>query len=233
MFFSSFMEFLIIIQARTGSSRIPGKVLKKVNGTTLIEFTINRLKRKVPHLPITICTSDLKDDDAIEVLCLKHGLDCFRGDHLNVASRFYEISKAGQFDVFVRVCADSPMIDGELVKKLVDKWEPHLDLLTNKSPRTFPLGQSIELVNRKTYLDYYPKFKNQDDFEHVTHYFHQNLKDFSYLNLKNSSDQSKASLAIDEPSDFIKFKNFVTRYGERWIDLPFTKILEIYCEMPK
>ena len=120
------------------------------------------------------------------------------------------------------------MIDGALVRKMINHWNPSLDLLTNKSPRSYPKGQSIEFLNRDTLLKSYQYFESNDDFEHVTHYFHRNLDRFRYENIRNTEDHSKISLAIDEPEDLLRFKSFVKLYGPDWVELPFEKILEIY-----
>ena len=218
----------IIIQARTGSKRIPNKVLKQITDNPLLQIVIDRIKIRNPTVPIIVCTSDLAADKPITDLCLDLKVECFRGSHLNVASRFYEICKSNNFDAFLRICADSPMIDGALVKSMINHWNPDLDLLTNKSPRSFPKGQSIEIVNRDTFVKSYQYFESDEDFEHVTHYFHRNLDHFRYENIRNTEDQSKISLAIDEPVDLSRFESFAKQYGPEWVELSFDKILEIY-----
>ena len=222
------MKFLFVIQARTGSKRIPNKVLKQITDKPLLQIVIDRIKLRNPTIPLIVCTSDLTADNPISELCSDIEIRCFRGSHLNVASRFYEICKSNNFDAFVRICADSPMIDGALVKSMISHWKPDLDLLTNKSPRSFPKGQSIEIVNRDTFLKSYQYFESDEDFEHVTHYFHRNLDHFRYENIRNTEDQSKISLAIDEPVDLSRFESFAKHYGPDWVELPFNKILEIY-----
>jgi len=199
-----------------------------VNGKPLLQYVIERLKLKNPNTPLMVCTSDLEADLPIYALCEKLGIPCFQGSHLNVASRFYEISKVGNFDCFARVCADSPMIDGALVRKMINHWKPSLDLLTNKSPRSFPKGQSIEIVNRDTFVKSYQYFESDEDFEHVTHYFHRNLDHFRYENIRNTEDQSMISLAIDEPVDLFRFESFANQYGPDWVKLSFNTILKIY-----
>ena len=202
--------------------------MKKVNGQTLLSYTIRRIQSLNPYISIIVCTSDLAADKPITDLCTDLKIECFRGSHLNVASRFYEICKSNIFDAFVRICADSPMIDGALVKSMISHWKPDLDLLTNKSPRSFPKGQSIEIVNRDTFVKSYQYFESDEDFEHVTHYFHRNLDQFRYENIFNTEDQSKISLAIDEPVDLSRFESFAKQYGPEWVELSFDKILEIY-----
>ena len=222
-------NFCIIIQARTSSKRIPRKVLYKIDNHSILEYVILRLLKK-NKFKFIVCTSSLEVDLPICELCSMLKIEVFRGSHLNVASRYYEICKNSKFDAFIRICADSPTIDGSLVHEMTGLWHPELDLLTNKSPRTFPKGQSIEIVNRKTYLKAFECFEINEDFEHVTHYFHRNLDCFRHKNIRNSEDQSKMSLAIDEPADLFRFESFVKQYGPDWVELPFDKILEIYLK---
>lgn len=193
-----------------------------------MSYTIRRVQSENPSTTIIVCTSELTADNPIAELCLDLKIECFRGSHLNVASRFYEICKRNNFDAFVRICADSPMIDGALVKSMINHWKPDLDLLTNKSPRTYPKGQSIEIVNRDTFVKSYQHFESDEDFEHVTHYFHRNLEHFRYKNIRCSENHSKNSLAIDDPVDLSRFESFAKHYGPEWVELPFDKILEIY-----
>lgn len=210
------------------SKRIPGKVLKAVSGYSLIYYIVERLIQFHSLSSLILCTSTHESDDEIEAFCLTNGIDYYRGNLENVASRFYEICRSNNFDAFVRICADSPMIDGALVKSMTNHWNLDLDLLTNKSPRTYPKGQSIEIVNRDTFVKSYQHFETDEDFEHVTHYFHRNLDHFRYENIRNPDDNSKISLAIDEPVDLLMFESFVKQYGPEWVRLPFDKILEIY-----
>lgn len=221
-------NFLVIIQARTSSSRIPNKVLRKVGVCTLLELTIKRIRIKNPNTSLVVCTSNLQSDFPIYNLCKNINIECFKGSLSNVASRYFEICKSTNFDAFVRICADSPMIDGDLLKLMLENWEYGLDLLTNKSPRSFPKGQSIEVVNRNSFLKLYERFETDDDFEHVTHYFHRNLTQINYKNLRSSEDHSNVSLAIDEPKDLVRFESFVKQYGSKWLELSFEDILKIY-----
>lgn len=213
------------------SSRIPGKVLKSINGVSILEYTIQRLRKHIDEIPIIVCTSNLEIDLSICDLCNKLNVKYFRGSHLNVASRFYEISKESNFDVFIRICADSPMIDGTFVRKMVDSWEPNLHLLTNIFPRTFPKGQSVEMISRLMFLKFYNNFVEDDDFEHVTPYFYRNLNMISYKNIRSLIDHSDLSLAIDHPDDFTKFQKFVLKHGPSWIDMNLDELLVEYISL--
>ena len=221
-------KFTVVVQARTSSTRLPGKVLKCVNGKPILQYVLERISIRNPKIPVIVCTSDLTDDDAVETLCNNLQIKCYRGNLLNVASRFYDISMNGEFEAFIRICADSPMIDGDLIRTMLEYWTPELDLLTNTAPRSFPKGQSIEIVNRKTFIHAFPKFQAEDDIEHVTHYFHRNLDNYVYKNISNTQNYSDISLAIDEPDDLKNFKKFVSENEKEWFYYSFEKILNSY-----
>lgn len=221
-------KFTVVVQARTSSTRLPGKVLKFVNGLPILQYVLERISIRNPEIPIIVCTSDLAEDDPIESLCNNLQTKCYRGNLLNVASRFYEISRNGEFEAFIRVCADSPMIDGDIIKMMIDQWNSKLDLLTNTVPRSFPKGQSIEIVNRKTFIHSFSQFQTADDIEHVTHYFHRNLQNYVYKNISNSQNYSDISLAIDEPDDLENFKKFVSENEKKWLYYSFEKIVNYY-----
>lgn len=221
-------KFTVVVQARTSSTRLPGKVLKCVNGKPILQYVLERISIRNPKIPVIVCTSDLTDDDAVETLCNNLQIKCYRGNLLNVASRFYDISMNGEFEAFIRICADSPMIDGDLIRTMLEYWTPELDLLTNTVPRSFPKGQSIEIVNRKTFIHAFPRFQTEDDLEHVTHYFLRNLNDYIYKNFTNQKDYSEFSLAIDESHDLVNFERFVAQQGREWINSSFEDIIKSY-----
>mgnify|MGYP001235937072 FL=1 len=165
------MNIATIIQARMNSSRFPNKVLKKINSKPLIEYLIDQVAFKNIDMPIIVATSVKKTDQEIVDYCMHKNLEYYRGDLVNVASRFYNIIKIYNLDFFVRVCADSPLLDGNLIKKAVAYADKNIDIITNVMPRSYPKGQSVEVVNCKTFLSYYEKLSDEEDLEHVTKYF--------------------------------------------------------------
>ena len=102
------------------------------------------------------------------------------------------------------------MIDHNLIDKAISKFnlKKH-DLLTNIFPRTYPKGQSIEIINSKTYKDYFSLFKKKNHKEHVTTYFYDNFKKFKIHKLKNNINQSNINLSIDTIEDFDKMKKLI------------------------
>ncbi len=201
---------LCLVQARVTSKRLPGKMIKKINGNSILEILIDRLRLSKKISEIIILTSKNNSDNSIVQICKLKKIKFYRGPLNNVAKRFYEIVKKKNAKSFIRICGDSPLIDHNLIDKAISKFnlKKH-DLLTNIFPRTYPKGQSIEIINSKTYKDYFSLFKKKNHKEHVTTYFYDNFKKFKIHKLKNNINQSNINLSIDTIEDFDKMKKLI------------------------
>ena len=222
------MKIASIIQARMNSSRFPNKVLAPIKGKPLIEYLIDQISYKNIALPIIIATSNKEIDQKIVDYCLEHNLNFYRGSLINVASRFYEIIKIYNLDFFVRVCADSPLLDGNLIKQAIACIDLDIDIITNIMPRTFPKGQSVEVVNCKTFLSTYDKLNSTEDFEHVTRYFYNNYKSFNILNLKNNKDLSSLNLSVDTEEDYQKISKIISNMEKKHFEYSYKDIINKY-----
>ncbi len=219
------MNIATIIQARMNSSRFPNKVLKKINSKPLIEYLIDQVAFKNIDMPIIVATSVKKTDQEIVDYCMHKNLEYYRGDLVNVASRFYNIIKIYNLDFFVRVCADSPLLDGNLIKKAVAYADKNIDIITNVMPRSYPKGQSVEVVNCKTFLSYYEKLSDEEDLEHVTKYFYKNPTFFNIINLKNDKDCSSVNLAVDTKQDFQKVAKIICKLEKKHYKYSYWEII--------
>ncbi len=181
------MKIFGLIQARCGSKRLPNKVLKLINGRSTIEHLYNRMKYSKIFSQIIILTSRSKKDDKIIQLCKKKKYKYFRGSLKNVSSRFYNVCKNNNFDFFLRANADSPLLDINIIKNKI-KYIKKFDIVTNCLEKTYPKGQSIELISKKIFISSFKKFEKKSHMEHVTKYFYENKKCTKYLilNLKKT-----------------------------------------------
>ncbi len=197
------MQIAGIIQSRMDSQRLPGKVLKEINGKPLLLYLVERLEKSSALNTIVIATSDEDSDNPIFELCLEKGLTCFRGSLWNVAKRFRDLLNCFPVDAFVRVSGDSPLLDQGIVRKAVEIFlKSSSDIVTNVQKRTFPKGQSVELIRSDIYREHYPLFINERDLEHVTPYFYRHKERFSIFNLESGKDWGSVQLSIDTPEDF-------------------------------
>lgn len=201
---------LCIIQARYSSKRLPGKVLKKILGITVLKRVINQVKKSKKIKKIIIATSKHKADKKIINFCNKNKINCISGSLNNVFKRFYSIIIQEHCESFVRISADSPLLNYSLIDKAVTLFNKNqYDIITNVFPRTFPKGFSVEVINSKIILDYVLKIKKKRHQEHLTSFFYDNYKKFKIKNFSNKVDYSNINLSIDNLSDFIRVKNII------------------------
>ncbi len=200
---------IAIVQARFNSNRLPGKVLKKLMGKSILQRTLERLSASKKLTKILIGTSNETTDDQIADYCSQNGWPCHRGDLVNVAQRFAEIISTDFIPAFVRISADSPFIDPNLVDQAVQLYEnSESDLVTNVLIRTFPKGQSLEVLRSETFLKTLPKFDKYDQ-EHVTPYFYRHLDKFRITAFTSGQDAGICQLSIDTQADFEKIESML------------------------
>ena len=220
---------LCLVQARVSSKRFPKKMIKKINGNSILGILIDRLKLSKKISKIIVLTSkDISDDQIVKICKLKR-VEFYRGPLNNVAKRFYNALSTNNARSFMRICGDSPLIDHNLIDSAIEKFEfKKYDLLTNIFPRSFPKGQSIEIVKSKTYKKNFEHF-NKNQKEHVTTFFYQNFKKFKIYKLKNDIDQSKINLSIDTLEDFNNIKKLI--YNSNFKPVPYKKMVNNYKKL--
>jgi len=199
---------LVVVQARSDSNRFPEKIFKKINNISIIELILKRLSISKKIKKIIVATSNNSTDDKLTKYLLKKKINIFRGKLDDVVDRLYKASRGKKY--FIRINGDSPLIDPKLVDKMIDIFKKEkflVDILTNTNPRTFPKGQSIEIVRRKILKDNHP-FMSSFDKEHVTSFFYKNQKKFKIKNIKNKNKIYKIKFAVDTKQDLNKLIRF-------------------------
>ena len=142
-----------IITSRMSSKRLPEKALHQLQGKPMLRHVHDRLLKCKKVSRIIVATSVEKDDDAIADYCNIHGISVFRGSLNDVSKRLIDCVYKYPCDAFVRISGDSPLIDPKLVDKVIEAYsEKFYDLCTNVFVRTYPKGQSVEVIRTKTFL---------------------------------------------------------------------------------
>ena len=166
---------ICIIQARYNSKRLIGKVLKKIQYKTILERVVNQLEKSKKIKKIIIATSTSLEDKKIVKLCKRKGYDFFCGPLNNVYKRFKLVIEKQNCMSFIRINADSPLIDYKIVNIAINYFKKKkYDIVTNTFPRSFPKGFSVEIINSKTFLNNFKNITNLKDKEHITRYFYKN-----------------------------------------------------------
>tara|TARA_B100000674_G_C37895214_1_gene940991 strand:- start:709 stop:1398 length:690 start_codon:yes stop_codon:yes gene_type:complete len=197
----------IIIQARTGSKRLPGKVLKKITlSHNTLEYLIMRLKQCKVIKKIIIATTKLKNDD--KILKIKtSNIFFFRGSEKNVLKRYIDAAEHFNLNHIVRITADCPFADPVLIDKMVKIYfKKKLNYISNVNPPSFPNGFDIEIFSLKLATKSLINFKTKKNKEHVTFAF-RNKKTHKILGMKSQNLSLKKNLnyirlTLDNPKDY-------------------------------
>jgi len=197
------MKIIIFVQARMNSKRLPGKVLLKIRNKSILKHVIDNLKYSKQCKKIVVLTSKEKSDQKIVNFCKKKNILYFRGDLNNVYKRYILALKKFKCDAFVRICADSPLINHIILDKIVKKFRTkRFDIVTNCFPKTYPKGLSVEIFKSEVFIDNFKNVKTKSMIEHISKYFYKNYNKFKIFNLENKDKKNYKSLAIDGLKDY-------------------------------
>ena len=218
-----------IVQARMSSQRFPNKVLYEVDGKPMLQYLLERLQHCNCLDALVVATSVDDSDTPIAEHCRQHGVACYRGPLLNVAGRFNQVLDVYQFDAFVRVNGDSPLLDQRLIEKGVGIFlNGDFDLVTNVLPRTYPKGQSVEVLRTAIYQRAYDRMQEAEDLEHVTKFFHKHPEDFRIRNFALAENLNHIRLCVDTRQDMDNFSTIVSKMNRPHWEYALEDILQVY-----
>lgn len=202
-------RIIIIVQARMGSTRLPGKILKEVLQKPLLSYEIERLKQVKNAQEVIIATTTNQLDQAVIDLCQKEGMGVFRGSEEDVLGRYYEAAVLTKADVIVRITADCPLIDPRIIDKAIALFldtKSDYDYLSNAQERTYPRGMDVEVFSRKALEKAYDEAHLPEEREHVTLYLYRHPEKFHIGSFKRNLDASSYRLTVDTAEDFALIK---------------------------
>ena len=222
-----------IIQARMGSTRLPGKVMKKIDEENpVLYYVLKQLQFSTLLEKMVVATTILDEDDVIENYVKNMGIDIFRGNTNDVLDRYFECAKKFSIDIIIRITADNPLIDPIMVDDMIKKFTTNsYDYLTNSYVRTFPYGTEVEIFSCKALEKAWKNAKKPSEREHVTPYFYNNPDQFKFFNVENSTDTSNFGWTIDRQNDLILVELIASKIKKRPIFM--TDILELFSKEPK
>lgn len=194
---------LAILQARVSSSRLPGKVLKPLLGVPMLLRQIERVQRARKIDKLLVATSTEPSDNAIEELCVQHGIPCYRGSLNDVLDRFYMAASKIKPDHVVRLTADCPLTDPDLIDQVIKFYlEGNYDYVSNSVEASFPDGLDVEVFKFSCLQQAWHEATLPSQREHVTPFIHQQPQIFRVGHFKGSVDLSHLRWTVDRPKDF-------------------------------
>ncbi|HLP21196.1 MAG TPA: hypothetical protein VK174_12880, partial [Chitinophagales bacterium] len=220
------MKIIIITQARYGSSRLPGKVLKRVNGKTLLQIHLERALKATNAHKLIVATTIEKEAEQIIAVAQELGLTSYQGSVDDVLDRFYMAAKNENADYVVRITSDCPLIDATIIDEVITACiKGGFDYCTNAIEATYPDGMDVEVIKFSALETAWKNASLKSDREHVTPYISRNStikrgEPFKAFNYKGKEDFSKYRLTVDEPRDFEVIRILVEALGEErgWRD---------------
>lgn len=213
------MDVLVVTQARSGSTRLPNKVLKEIKGKSLLEIHINRIKQAKTIDGLLIASTTNEKDLVIEALAKELDVPCYRGDENDVLDRFYQAVKDIKPKRIVRLTSDCPLIDPELLDEIITvAIDKNLDYYTNVLEELYPDGQDIEVFTFDALEKAWKEAKLLSEREHVTPYIRNNstYKGGALFTSDNHSPQSNYNhvrLTVDEQVDFDVISKMIDALG--------------------
>lgn len=199
------MKVVCIIQARMGSSRLPGKVMKKICGKSVLQHDIERIRLVENIDDIVIATTNKSIDDEIVEEAKRLNIKYFRGEEQDVLSRYYNSAKESKSDIIVRITSDCPLIDFDVTKDTINLLLYNMDkydYVSNTLERSFPRGLDTEVFKWSVLEDINYKAINKNDREHVTKYIYENPDIYRLGSYTNKIDLSKYRWTLDTEEDF-------------------------------
>ncbi|MGO8795560.1 MAG: cytidylyltransferase domain-containing protein [Candidatus Sulfotelmatobacter sp.] len=207
------MKTVAIIQARTGSTRLPGKVLKDLGGQTVLARVVARLRRVRLIGELLVATSDSPADDALVTECGNCSVAFYRGDENDVLDRYYQAAKMARADVVVRITSDCPLIDPEIADKTIAVFmKVRPDYASNALVRTYPRGLDTEVMSIEALSRAWQEARNPHEREHVTPYIYEHPDKFKILPVTGDEDYSRQRWTLDTPEDLEFVRSIYARF---------------------
>ena len=196
------MKVVAIVQARMGSTRLPGKVLMDLSGETMLARVVNRLRRAKLINEVLVATTDQRADDAIVSECRKISVQLARGDQNDVLDRYFRAAQLSKAEVVVRITSDCPLIDPEITEKTIAAFlDRPPDYAANVLVRTYPRGLDTEVMSFVALSRAWREARKPYEREHVTPYILEHPSQFRLLSVTGDEDHSGLRWTVDTNED--------------------------------
>lgn len=228
------MRVVAIVQARMGSTRLPGKVLMPLAGTPVVQLVLQRLQRARQVHAVAVATSALRADDVLvdAVRCVP-GVAVVRGSELDVLDRYVRAARHLGADAVVRVTSDCPLLDPEVVDEVVAALlDPPVDYASNTQLRTYPRGLDVEAFTRAALEEAGREARDPFEREHVTPFLWRRPARYSIRQTRCDGDYGAKRWTLDTPEDFELLRRIFDALGPRAVTATWRDALELVARHP-
>lgn len=221
-------NIVAIIQGRMASSRLPGKILLDIAGKPMLAHVVERARRAKTVDLVVVATTTQPEDDAVETYCRENGIAVWRGSLQDVLDRFYQAALAFRADAVVRLTADCPLVDPQLLDHIVEEFlHTGVDFCCNRLPpplkRTYPIGLDVEVCTFQALERAWKEAKEPHEREHVMPYLYETPGRFKILRVDYEKDYGEMRWTVDTPQDLELVRQIFARLGENraftWLDV--------------
>lgn len=213
------VNVIIVTQARIGSSRLPGKVLKKINDKSILEIHLERIKKSKYGKKLILATTNEEGVDGIIEIAKNLNVKYYQGNTDDVLDRFFQAAVDFDPDYVVRLTSDCPLIDPTLMDDIIEfAIRKKTDYTTNTLIEQYPDGQDVEVIKWTALKEAWKNSKIKFQREHVTPYIRENssffgIKKFTSINFCSEHDYGNVRMTVDELADFDSIKVLIDNLG--------------------
>jgi spore coat polysaccharide biosynthesis protein SpsF len=217
----------IVLQARMSSRRLPGKMLLPLGKDPLVQWVIDRFAKRALTRQLWLATSSEASDDPLANYVKKEGVQVFRGDLENVAARLLALGRQENLASIIRISADSPFIDVDLVADVFALSQNGSVFATNVFPRSFPKGQSVEVIPADLLHEHHQEM-TPEDREHVTTFFYRNADRFRIVNHSHTEDLNHIRMVADTSDDWTRLQSVASRLTRPHWEYDWREFAELF-----
>jgi spore coat polysaccharide biosynthesis protein SpsF len=227
-------EIVAIVQARMGSTRLPGKVMASIVEKPMLWHIIERVKKSKLIDDVLIATTLNKEDDVIECFSAQNRIGCFRGSENDVLDRYYQVAKVNEIRHIVRITADNPFQDPHVNDEVIKIYlENNVDFVSNVVEKTYPNGLNVEVFSFQALEKAWKEARTPYEREHVTQYIFLNPTKFKVINVRYDGENlSHLRWTVDTEEDLTFARTVYQKLYQRERMFYMDDILKLLREYP-
>jgi spore coat polysaccharide biosynthesis protein SpsF (cytidylyltransferase family) len=226
-------KVVAVIQARMGSTRLPGKVLAELCGMKMIDVLLRRVSLAEGVDEIVVATTDNPADDVLVDWLMAGGTRVWRGNESDVLDRYWRCACMLEADVVVRLTADDPLKDPDIISQAVREFQSfvHVDYVSNTIAPTFPEGLDVEVIGMQALERAHFEATRKSDREHVTPYIWRNAERFKVHSFGMTPDLSHWRWTVDHPVDLEFVRQLLAKSGND-VEIGYRRLIEVIIANP-